>query len=84
MSKWRPIDTAPKDGTYILVVGGKDSFGCKLKRPYIATSGFRLSPYGPKEQVWLIGDLKEDEEMIVAYPTHWMPLPESPKDNQYV
>lgn len=82
MSKWIPIETAPRDGTYILVAGGKDDLGRKLERPHIATSGFRYSPSGIEEKVWLIETLDREDKWIIAHPTHWVPLPEPPKETE--
>lgn len=68
MSDWKPIDTAPRDGTHVLV------FIPLARRIEIAfchgempkRSGF--SGWATNE-----GDLTEE-----AAPTHWMPLPEPP------
>ena len=67
MSEWQPIETAPKDGTSILVYSEKGDKGAFLpggmavdrwQREY--TTGFgEFNPYH-----WP--------------PTHWMPLPEPP------
>lgn len=63
---WRPIETAPKDGTWImLVVGNGVRFGC----------------YGPKESRhgvnygddWGWG--RSWDNRFDTAPTHWMPLP---------
>jgi len=58
---WQPIETAPKDGTGVLVY----------------SNGRVVSAYFSKSQdEWL--------EVIHDYsfydPTHWMPLPELPKE----
>ena len=64
MSKWQPIETAPKDGTWILLydeqdvieVGWWESFDC---------------PGGGAMIGWCVDR--------VTHPTHWMPLPEPPE-----
>jgi len=65
MSQWKPISTAPKDGSYvILYVPDEDSeltIACWI--------------YGDwRSWVW-----SEDCWQNVLNPTHWMPLPEPPK-----
>lgn len=60
---WRPIETAPRDGTAVLVTDGED---CEVARNYghgwFDSDGLDFA-YG----AW-------DAEL-----THWMPLPELPK-----
>jgi len=72
MSKWQPIETAPKDGTYILLLGD---------------SGYTTTPHRVAVGCWIEGyrdfwinhsndAFTDDGEP----PTHWMPLPEPPDD----
>lgn len=67
MSEWQPIETAPKDGTPILVACPYSS-GVAVEnvrwidRP--RARGWRFHNYGPA---------------LGVQPTHWMPLPEPPK-----
>lgn len=74
---WQPIETAPKDGTRILVWSDE-----LYQKPYIAwygeDSGFHELPPGYE---WLTGD--GDSNSYGYYytpckPTHWMPLPDAP------
>jgi hypothetical protein len=70
--KWREISTAPKDGTRILITGGtywRDYSPPRHdEKPMgIVTTGF-LS-----DGVYIISDI------LVAQPTHWMPLPQPPE-----
>jgi len=73
LPKWRPIETAPKDGTKILVfchwlgVCGpatwcEDQFA-KNPRPFWTHWG---------THVWGVSRVRGDQ------PTHWMPLPSAP------
>lgn len=55
---WRTIDTAPKDGSYILL------YSVPYKRAY--TDWLGLDGIGGGHP-W-------------ARPSHWMPLPQKPKD----
>ena len=62
---WQPIETAPKDGTEILVYGSW--------YPHGKWKGMTLASWLPNEEMWTFdGDLMHDV-------THWMPLPEAPK-----
>jgi len=62
---WQPIETAPKDGTFILVaVPGEVAIHIML--------------------VWWLDGwcLDMTNTPIVGNPTHWMPLPEPPKEGK--
>jgi hypothetical protein len=85
---WQPIETAPKDGTPVLLF--HKTHGCAEGR-YIAgewNTGFDGDEYeGP---VWCFGDdayCEEIEEGFEEHPahhglvTHWMPLPQPPNTN---
>lgn len=75
--QWRPIETAPRDGTRILLYRptagewGQFVFGkyendeyAKKPKPHFRTD---------LERLW---GVRSDRE---SQPTHWMPLPEPPK-----
>ena len=73
MNEWQPIETAPKDGTWVLVCGnGWDvmmasySYDGRIGRGYF---------WGPTE--W------DDYELAEQQPTHWMPLPEPPENKGF-
>jgi hypothetical protein len=59
---WRPIETAPRDGTHFIA-----AWQCKVSGQ-LCVSGDVYNLYGN----WI----SVAEGMI--YPTHWMPLPASP------
>lgn len=70
MSEWQPIETAPKDGRWILAAwyhDDADDFG-------VAVGCVRYAG----QHVW-----REKEgtgvDSAVGAPSHWMPLPEPPK-----
>ena len=75
MNKWQPIDTAPKDGTLILahlpdsddcyVIGWCDK--AKDIRSYFNADGWCIAWDGESLSDW-------------SQPTHWMPLPDAPKN----
>ena len=62
---WQPIETAPKDGTRILVRGGGNVFVAGWGTVFDTTDGWCIV-----NDAWLAHD-----EV-----THWMPLPKAPED----
>ncbi len=80
MSEWQPIETAPKDGTDVLV--------------YFGTMGVRqvswCAPHWAEHDEkdywsWCVDDNKHSPYALRGYsdtgpraPTHWMPLPAPP------
>ena len=68
MNEWQPIETAPKDGTTVLLFspGYGRWLGSHTGKPvwYCSKIGDRDIP-PPKSEI--------------SKPTHWMPLPEPPK-----
>ena len=71
--EWQPIETAPKDGTRILV-----NFHGRVKEV------FWDDPYGENMTfaIWCVDDDKHGPYPLRGYSegddTHWMPLPEPP------
>ena len=61
---WLPIETAPKDGTEVLV-GHKDGSQAVVFWQYRKRTG---------TAGWRDGDCD-----LINWPTHWMPLPAAPK-----
>lgn len=72
MMEWQPIDTAPKDGTRILVY---DAFYAGRIAVCQFDSYFEWVERGADyaTEVWGLGEMS---------PTHWMPLPEPPKGEE--
>lgn len=79
MAEWQPIETAPKDGSYVDVwTGGEfpmrrpDAF---FGRPHhqCGEAGQYCDSCPPDEDVWC-----DDLGPIYEVPTHWMPRPAPP------
>jgi hypothetical protein len=73
---WQPIDTAPKDGTRILIHsedGGIRAAWYDKNFAYIAPKKLRGG--------WTDDSIVSFDDFEVAefFPSHWMPLPEPPK-----
>jgi hypothetical protein len=80
--EWLPIDTAPKDGTKVLVSNNHRWFGiCSFEMPQA------YADY-PRWCIWMFGyggwRLKLNDEAWVetADPTHWMPRPFPPSEDR--
>ena len=63
--QWQPIETAPKDGTYLLI-GSKSFVSCGLWESSDSGGWWRDAVESAPYQ---ISEVK---------PTHWMPLPDAP------
>lgn len=87
---WQPIETAPKDGTEILVVSGTGGTGVLLAR-WIALQDFlttseaeEYADAGMSESdleipCWFYADFVHGDRLAPdCQPTHWMPLPLPP------
>lgn len=65
MSAWQPIDTAPKDGTFILI------WGTRWRSPQVQRWG---KVKGLRHEAFV-----SEAGLPKGYlPTHWMPLPDPP------
>lgn len=67
--KWQPIETAPKDGTWILVTGWDG--GYPNQKRYYCTCRYDKDYDSFCES--------SDYHWLKDF-THWMPLPDSPED----
>ncbi len=76
VSEWQPIETAPKDGRWVLVYGGKSvhdpqdgsrAFECKCDTVIQAFQN-------------LSGEWEGMADGWTYRPTHWMPLPPPPEE----
>lgn len=72
MSKWRPIETAPKDGTSILIFGKWDGEISDWRKVW-PQSG--VAAWQDNEWSAVLTDIYG---VWCALPTHWMPLPKPP------
>jgi len=70
--QWQPIETAPKDGTAILLGSRGGAWVGKWLPVYV--SGYR--PDNPWSSLMLNHDHMGEKR---CKPTHWMPLPAAPR-----
>ena len=66
-SVWQPIDTAPKDGTSVLIAFVEKGHP---QKPFVGEAEFRGTGW------WWPNDYEGG--CITPAPTHWMPLPDPP------
>ena len=69
--KWQPIETAPKDGTRFLISNGVD-IGFGFWGSFITR--------GKSVDGWCEENAGYDGDSGESYGTHWMRLPEPPKE----
>jgi len=67
-NQWQPIETAPKDGTWILVYKSFYLYGSDDSEWYVDKYIVRWD-----NECW---NISMDD--IIVSPTHWMSLPKSP------
>jgi hypothetical protein len=74
ITMWRPIATAPKDGTPILVYGPESADFM----PKMVTCAARYSEsHASDGRIPWIAEGTE-ESLFHCHPTHWLPLPAPP------
>jgi len=69
MTDWQPISTAPdpEDESFLITNGKIVSIACRLELQEDENGG------------WIVHEYPDSYNMFVIEPTHWMPLPEPPK-----
>lgn len=80
---WQPIETAPKDGTLVLIV---DESGSMEVSGYIAQWEKRVEWVRKAKDGDVYREVKDEcgywDTDEITCPTNWMPLPEPPKENE--
>ena len=69
-TQWRPIETAPKDGTWVLL--------CWKETPTGSECFDEWSPGQAVGKWYYDGWMRCSEYSVGGNPTHWMPLPKPP------
>lgn len=78
---WQPIETAPKDGTRIIVYAtdySESGVHGGIDGPWIGEVFWQEGWYTKKIGGWMIANCDEEYGCFVIA-SHWMPLPEPPK-----
>ena len=84
MSEWQPIETAPKDGTRILLGGRWLPFDINPGGGWFAGvfSWTTISGNPDADDYFWLGDGPSDASHYNVDFTHWHPLPPPPKDSK--
>ncbi|WP_419902103.1 DUF551 domain-containing protein [Kiloniella sp.] len=72
-SPWQPIETAPKDGTHVLVMTDKGYFAVAYPYQRKGSRCYNWDAVGQDRDSYTDGNCLDGE------PTHWMPLPPAPE-----
>lgn len=84
VQQWQTIESAPKDGAFVLLAGGTTSeddyneIGVESSRP--VTAKWLADPYCESDSSWVYDFWDGDWRSSYAKPTHWQPLPAAPKE----
>jgi len=71
--EWQPIATAPRDGTAVLIAKHSPAWG------WVLGAGHYVEIH--KVKGWIARAIHDSPGVFgLGDPTHWMPLPASPKD----
>jgi hypothetical protein len=79
MNTWQPIETAPEDGTWILLTGGIINYGwCGDTFPDAVVGQYTCERNGRStESHWQFAWYDGGYYGEYQHPTHWMPLPKT-------
>lgn len=81
MSEWQPVETAPKDGGYIIAGSFRNGDElCWVKHSRWITSDEIAEIEGYDSEDWEPGWTNGNDESEICFPTHWQPLPTPPKE----
>ena len=80
MTDWQPIETAPRDGTWILLTGGSIEYSWDGdSQPAAVVGQYAIALTTERWQfAWYDGGYYGE----YVDPTHWMPLPEPPGEGE--
>ena len=80
-SPWQPIETAPKDGSMVLLLEFTNLDDYNTQVSVGLWTDLHAGHVVNDEMVWAdwAAGLNEDDEWSALNPTHWMPLPEPPR-----
>jgi hypothetical protein len=78
---WQPIETAPKDGTYIMLTNGVNvaQGWWEHQEPCIRENRDTMGNYIDQQEDDGFDDWLDCEGGMQQSPTHWMPLPPAPE-----
>ena len=82
MSQWQPIETAPKDGTEVLLCQATDADGKPILDEswgiFVQVAAWWRKRSNLEAGEWTVYCSQIQEPRLHFTPTHWMPLPSNP------
>lgn len=82
-SRWRSIDSAPKDGSSVILCKAIDSDGQPIDwRDDLSTAQVFIQVAAWWGDDWVVYCSMPTEPRIHFEPTHWMPIPDPPAAQQ--
>lgn len=80
---WRTMDSAPKDGSNILIAGGTILFDGSTYDDWLECKGIYTAWWFTRyDGGWCSGNAEGHDEFIWHKPTHWQPLPPPPPERK--
>ena len=76
---WKPIETAPKDGSLFIGMRGQLVFSCRYREHYIWVSNGNGGHTPDPDKFNLVCNAETFGALIPWSPTYWMPLPPPPE-----
>lgn len=77
---WEPMDTAPRDGTEIVLCRAISADGTPITGSSFGVFCQVAAWWGEEE--WIVYCSQVQEPRLHFEPTHWRPLPTAPKGNK--
>lgn len=78
--QWQPIETAPKDGTWIMLTGGRIGWDIKSEsKVVIGQASSVLNGRVEENYRWQFAWYNGGYHGEYSNPTHWMPIPNVPE-----
>lgn len=76
--EWQPIESAPRDGTAVLITDGTVRYDAECFPDERIFEGVTIGIWSSYEAAWHGGYGSEYDAVYWHYPTHWRPLPAPP------
>lgn len=75
MMEWQPIETAPKDGTKVLLAYASGNYRVIVSE-WMTLETLKNGKTQSRSEYWVTPWVRMDSD---PQPTHWMPIPDPPR-----